>query len=141
MNRVGDEHPAGCDCIDCKGGGPRDTLHGVPLPPPPRLLTEPFELQQTIADAFIPIRSIWDKRSEDMLAVLAQSSESSVRVREAVRTMRLCCWCAVVGVLLVGFTLWQVLEHDRAENRRARELDRQMLTDELGASIRRACRR
>ncbi len=126
---------------------PRDTLHGQPLPPPPllpTLATNERDLRETVVEVMRPIRSMWDARSNDMLAVLAQSGESAMRVREAVRTIRLCAWCGVFGIVLVGVSVWQVLDHDRAELRKLRELDRierQAASEELLHRLSRVCPR
>lgn len=122
--------------------GERDTLPGLPLAeleaePPP-------QLRDLLREQFAPVLQAWDARAGDMLAVLADSTAARIEIKAAVRTIRACAWCGVLALLLVGFSVWTVLEHDRAELRRLRELDqreRQAIMEELGRRINRACLR
>lgn len=117
-----------------------DTLHGVPMPPE----AEVSAARRAIEAVFAPVQRAWDQRAEDMLAVLADSSQARAEVRRAVRTIRICAWCGVLAILLASLTVWQVLERDRRENRNRRELDR-MLQEAALADLRqhisRACGR
>lgn len=129
-----------------------DTLPGVPLPAlelegPP---TESDELRalerqrRVMGDLFAPVQRAWDDRASDMLAVLADSAQARAEVKSAVRTIRTCAWLGVLALLLVGASVWQVLEHDRAELRKLRELDRlerQAAVEEMGRRVNRACLR
>ncbi len=93
---------------------------------------------------FAPVQRAWDQRAEDMLAVLADSSQARSEVKRAVRTIRICAWSGVLAILLASLTIWQVLERDRRESRRLRELDRMLqdaAIDDLSRHIDRVCGR
>jgi hypothetical protein len=115
-----------------------DTLHGVPLPsglpPPPSSATAgDFDAasRKLIEEAFRPVQEAWDRRADDMLAVLADSSLARAEVRSAVRTIRACAWIGVMAIVLLVFAAAQTLEQDRAELRHLRELDRAERTAQL----------
>jgi hypothetical protein len=116
-----------------------DTLHGLPVPE-----EDVSAARRAIEQAFVPVQRAWDQRAEDMLAVLADSSQARSEIKRAVRTIRLCAWCGVLAILLASITVWQVLERDRRESRKLRELDhveRVAAVEELGRRITRVCGR
>ena len=101
----------------------RDTLPGA------EPVTEPDPLKgavrQAVRESLAPVGRFLDERSQLMLEVVADAAEARAQVRAAVRTVRLTAWLGVLVVLAAGFSVWQVLDAERLDRRRATETGEQ----------------
>lgn len=119
----------------------RDTLPGSEeVPTEPRPLE--IAVRQAVSEALAPVREMWNQRSQDMLDVIAHTSESQVQIRVGVRTMRRAAWAGVMVLLFTGFALWRSAQDEREERIRAidrGELRRSVAVGEINAHTSRVC--
>jgi hypothetical protein len=98
-----------------------DDADALPPPTPSQREWIRDAVRAELALQMKPILDAWDRRSQDMLAVLSEASDAKHQVRSAARTIKIAGWLGVISLVGSGFGLWHVLERERADRRAFRE--------------------
>lgn len=95
------------------------------MPPPTSTQREWIReaVRVELAAQMKPILDAWDRRSQDMLAVLSEAADAKHQVRSASRTIKLAGWLGVLSLVVSGVMIWQVLERERSDRRAFREAE------------------
>lgn len=99
--------------------------------------------REGVRQALAPVVQAWDARSADMLAVLADAEEARQLARRTWGVIRGIAWLAV-GALVAGLICiaW-ILEHERQDRQRFRELEQQRraaMIEAIVKQVRAECR-
>lgn len=93
--------------------------------------------------ALAPVVQAWDDRSRDMLAVLADAEEARQQVKQTARVMRGVAWLACVAIIAGLGSIAVILEHERQDRRRFRDLEQQRraaMVEAIVTQVRAECR-
>jgi len=80
-------------------------------------------VQAALVQALAPVVTTWDARSSDMLDVLAEAGDTRRQVRVAANTIKLAGWLGVLALVGGILGVYGVLERERDERRKFREVE------------------